>query len=246
MIDVNVHLSRWPTRRLRGDETGGLAAMLREHGVTQAWAGSFDGLLHKDIAGVNERLAAECEAHKGFFVPFGSVNPTLPAWEEDLRRVHEVHRMPGIRLHPNYHGYALKDAAALRLLTLAAERGLVVQIVMKMEDERTQHRLLRVPTVDAAPLEGLRRAVPGVRLMVLNSPAPLPRGLDVYCDFSMLETSYAVKRALTAVGEQRVVFGSHAPFYYFDAAALKLRESGVDARVAGAIQEENARRFFGR
>jgi hypothetical protein len=46
MIDTNVYLSRWPFRRLRGDETPELVAMLRRAGVTQAWAGSFDGVLH--------------------------------------------------------------------------------------------------------------------------------------------------------------------------------------------------------
>ena len=44
IIDTNVHLSRWPFRRLAGDEPAELVAKLRKHNVTQAWAGSFDGI----------------------------------------------------------------------------------------------------------------------------------------------------------------------------------------------------------
>ena len=49
LIDVNVNLSHWPTRRVRGDETADLVAKLKAHGVVEAWAGSFAGLLHKDV-----------------------------------------------------------------------------------------------------------------------------------------------------------------------------------------------------
>ena len=44
LIDTNINLSHWPLRRLPCDDTAGLVAKLRANGVTQAWAGSFDGL----------------------------------------------------------------------------------------------------------------------------------------------------------------------------------------------------------
>ena len=253
LIDVNVNLSRWPTRSLRGDEAGDLVATLAARGVVEAWAGSFDGLLHKDLAAVNARLARECRAHAGVrLVPFGSVNPMLPDWEEDLRRCAEDHHMPGIRLHPNYHGYKLDHPAAARLLKLAAERHLIVALALVMEDERMMHPLLRVPPVDPEPLADLVAQTPGLRLILLNALGKLHgdalvrlvRAGEVYVEIAMLDGVAGVANLLTRVSHERVIFGSHAPLFYFEAALLKLKESPLPAPQLRALREENARRLL--
>lgn len=253
IIDTNVYLSRWPFRRLPGDEIPDLVAKLRSQNVDRAWVGSFDGLLHRDITAVNERLAHDCQRFgDGLLVPFGSINPTLPDWEEDVRRCHEVLHMHGIRLHPNYHGYQLADPVATRLFNVLAERRLIVQLAVSMEDERTQHRLARVPHVDTASLPALLRATPTVRLVLLNAfrglrpdqVPPLLAAGNCHVDIAMLEGVNGVSKLIEYATSARIVFGSYHPFFYHESATLKLRESPLAASDRAAIAFDNAARLL--
>ena len=253
IVDVNVNLSRWPFRRLPGDETPDLVAQLRKQNVAQAWAGSFDGILHKDIGGVNARLAAECDAHgKGFLAPFGSINPKLPDWQEDVRRCAEDYRMPGIRLHPNYHGYELTDPVFAELLQLAAANRLIVQLVVSMEDMRTQHPLMRAPPVNLSPLASVVKTRPSTRLLLLNwwptlrgeRIRPLADAGELYFDLAMVEGIEGVARLVEQLPPGRILFGSNFPLFYFESALLKVQESGLPEESKSMLLEGNARRIL--
>jgi hypothetical protein len=252
VIDVNVTLGRWPFRRLRLDETPALVDKLLEHDVERAWAGTFDGLFHKNVAAANARLVAECRRHgRGVLVPFGSINPKLPDWEDDLRRCAETHKMAGVRLHPGYHGYRLDDPAFARLLSLARERRLVVQVVADMEDERMHHPLARVPHLDAKPLLGLLKSLPGAQVVLLNwfrsvSP-PLVKELasaGVWFDIATVEGVGGLANLVQQIPVERVLFGSHAPLFYFESAMLKLQESALPVEQEHAVCGANARRLL--
>ena len=253
IVDTNVNLSRWPFRRLSGDDPAALVVRLRKHSVSQAWAGSFDGIFHKDIASANGRLAKDCHTYgQGILLPFGSINPKLPDWQEDLRRCHEEHKMRGIRLHPNYHGYDLRDPVFAELLKLAGSHGLIVQLALCMEDERTQHPLMRVAPVDLTPLVDLAKAEPKVKLVILNCYPQIPPDQltslvpvsNVYFELSMVERVGAVTRLIEKVTLDRVLFGSHSPFFYFESAEFKVEEAGLSDPQKRAVLEGNARRLI--
>ena len=209
-------------------------------------------MLHHDIAAVNARLTADCRKHgPGLLLPVGSVNPTLPDWEEDLRRCDEEHHMHAIRIHPNYHGYELDSDVCSQLLGQVSQRNMVVQIAMKMEDVRTHHPLMRVPTVDPVPLERLLAKHPELRVVVLNNgtvlrpaaAAQLARLGHVYFEISHAEQIGALEKWLRDIPLERILFGSHFPFFHLEATLLKFRESQIGGLATSAIQKTNASRL---
>ena len=252
LIDTNVTLPHWATRRSSADTPASLVERLRRHGVGSAWTGNFDGVLHSDIAGTNTRLAEMCARNGGGILqPFGTINPTLPDWEDDVRRCHEQHRMAGVRLFPSYHGYTLDDARFARLLDLSVQRRLLVQIVLSIEDDRSQNPVLTAAPVQAAPLVEVMQRIPAARVMLLNSTSrvlaasnPLLKRLvaaGAWFEIATLEGVAGIEALLGNVPTLRLAFGSHTPYFYFEAALLKLQESELTPEQLAAVRYGNAR-----
>jgi predicted TIM-barrel fold metal-dependent hydrolase len=262
IIDSNVHLFEWPFRKLKYDRTETLIAKLRRHRITQAWAGSSEAVLHKQLDVANRRLAEECRTSgAGVLLPIGTVNPAWPDWEEDLRRCHEQHGMHGLRVYPTYHGYTLDHPEFTRLLGEAAKRGMLVQVVLRLEDERVHHPAIDVPPANAAPLLDALKKVPSARVQLINSAGPLlgnhvsalVRDTRVAFDIAATEGNGGVGRLIAgtnpsyrgAIPADRLLFGSHAPFFPCESALMKLFESPLALEQLEQLMCANARRLLG-
>lgn len=258
IVDTNVHLFDWPFRKLKYAKTEALVTKLRKHRITQAWAGSFEAVLNKQLDGVNRRLAEECRnSGGGMLVPIGSVNLAWADWEEDLRRCHEQYRTPGVRLYPAYHGYTLDQPEFARLISEAAKRGMLVQIVLRMEDERVHHVAIDVPLVNATRLVDVLKKVPEAKVQLINSAGPLlgnnvaalVRETQVTFDFAATEGNGGVGKLIEgknysyrgAIPVDRLLFGSHAPFFPCESALMKLFESPLSMEQLEKLMHRNAR-----
>jgi predicted TIM-barrel fold metal-dependent hydrolase len=266
IIDTYVNLFEWPYRRLKyGDDTRALVAKLRQHRIAQAWAGSYEAVFHKNIAAVNTRLAEECRARgEGFLLPFGTVHPSWPDWEEDLRRCHEVHRMPGVRIFPLYQHIRLGSPEFARFIAAAGRRGMIVQIVGDMEDNRIIHPSLTLVDLDAEGLVAALKASPQTKVQLLHATNQLNGAkrtkvvneTNAVFDISRFEGDgilaqvLGVEQPLGALREgrvplERLLFGSHAPYFPVEASVMRLFESPLSLEQMEAIMVKNARQFLG-
>ncbi|OYW29925.1 MAG: hypothetical protein B7Z47_04215 [Chthoniobacter sp. 12-60-6] len=243
LTDCHVYLGAHPFRRLGAEDPEKFVQGLTQRGVTEAWAGAFEGLLRRDVANVNRELAVACQGT--MLRPCGTINLSLPDWQDDVRRCAEDHGMRVIRLHPNYHGYDLKASAFRELLPLAVKHRLLVQLVVQMENERTQNPEVCVAPVSLLPLPAIMQEIKEARVMLLNANATmLLRHLqdcpNVWLDFAMIEGVGGVEALLKTWPLERLVFGSFAPVFYWESARLKMQESALTAAQSLAVQWQNA------
>ncbi|MGY8656818.1 MAG: amidohydrolase family protein, partial [Verrucomicrobiia bacterium] len=126
------------------------------------------------------------------------------------------------------------------------------QIPILMEDERTQHPLVNVPHVDVAPLTDVLKSTPNLKVVLLNAHRSV-RGKpflqlaatgQVWFDIANLESVGGVAKILKQAPRDKILFGSHAPFFIFESALLKLRESDLTEEQLEAVAESNARKLM--
>lgn len=262
LIDTNINLFDWPFRDLKYSEIGSLVAKLRKHRIKQAWAGSFEALFHKDIHTVNSKLAEACKAQDNdFLLPFGTVNLAWPDWEEDLRVCDEVHQMRGIRIYPSYQTFDLNHPDFSRFVHLLTQRGMVLQIVGDMDDSRNHHPIVLTRGVDMEPLVNIAKKEPKARIQLLywnhrvgsKLMERLITETSVCFDTARIETCGGIDRMIEGnpwsgpampVPVERILFGTHAPYFPIETNLLKLLESPLTLDQAKAIMQGNAQNLM--
>lgn len=262
IVDTNVNLFQWPFRRLKYSRSEDLMQKLKTHRIKEAWAGSFEALFHKDIDGVNRRLTEECDkVGKDFFRPFGTVNIAWPDWIEDLRRCHENYQMPGVRIFPSYQTFALNHPDFPQFLQEIAKRGLVLQLVGDMDDLRHHHPVITTRDVNIEALLDAAKKVPAAKIQLLywnhrvnnNLMTKIIRESKILFDTSRVETAGGLGKMISGdlwntkaepVPVERILFGSHAPYFPVEANLLKLIESPLTSDEAKSIMNANAQQLL--
>src|SRR5262249_48398595 len=130
-----------------------------------------------------------------------------------------------------------------------------------MEDERCHHPALVIGAVDVGPLLEVLKKVPQAKVQLLNAGGrllgnhvtPLVRETQVMFDIAAIEGNGGIDQLMKgtnysytgAIPIERLVFGSHAPFFPCESALLKLFESPLDLGQLEKLMHANAKRLIG-
>ena len=160
--------------------------------------------------------------------------------------------MSGLRLYPKWHNYSLSAKPCLDLINDATERGLMISIPIRVEDQRERSWLVDVPDVPLGEIATLVSACPKARFILLNGlqfvNSPLGKknnGLpaNYAIEVSRLDPFLANEfgQIIDNLGPERLMFGTGMPFSEPDPALLKSRATRssrlgrADARASGLV-----------
>jgi hypothetical protein len=251
MIDVNAYLGHYAFRRLRHNTAASLLALMDSKKIDRAVVSSVAAITYRNAQAGNEEVAEEICSHRDRLIPFAVINPFYAGWQDDLKICHEEFGMTGLRLYPKWHNYSLSDPCCGELVNAATERGMVISIPMRVEDNRQRSWLLNVPDVPLEEIVELVKAHPKARFILLNglgyTGSPLGRknsGLPANYAFELSRLSAVlaneIGQLITNLGAERLMFGTGMPFNYPDPALVKLEVLDATEPDKEKIRGQNA------
>ncbi|WP_121744873.1 amidohydrolase family protein [Natronorubrum halophilum] len=152
IVDANAYVGRWPFHPFDASAEGLLETMDRK-GVDKAVVSSLGSVFYRDPQHGNQELARDIEGHKERLIPFATIDPTFPGWEDDLRHCVRDLGMRGVRLLPAYHDYEIDAPEAEKLLRACADLDVPAMLVPALEDQRGRH-----PRIFLRHFEGIGQA----------------------------------------------------------------------------------------
>lgn len=251
IIDVNAYLGHFAFRRLRHNTAVSLLSLMDSKRIDKAVVSSASAITYRNAQAGNEELAAEIRGYRDRLIPFAVINPFYAGWRDDLKICHEEFAMVGLRLYPKWHNYQLSSPCCRDLVHAATERGMVISIPIRVEDNRQRSWLLNVPDVALEEIVELVKANPKARFILLNGIGYI--GCLLGRKNNSLQSNYAIGlsrlsatlanelgQLITNLGAGRVMFGTGMPFNYPDPALVKLEVLDISEADKEKIRSQNA------
>lgn len=249
MIDVNAYAGNWVFRPLPSSSLSEICIKLKDEGIEKALISPIEGIFYDDPQIANEQLF-DCK--NGFVsqYPVAVLNPRLPNWGKSFDICCKNWNIKAIKLFPNYHLYNIDNAKDL--LKYAGERNIPVIIQLRVQDVRAQNPLCIVPDVDVAKVINIASELTdtsfvlgGIKWQEAQSMAKQISELpNVWLDISNAEYIDVLRKLIRIYGAEKLLFGTHAPFFVIKSAILKIQEAKLSDDEFRFITEANAINLF--
>jgi hypothetical protein len=245
ILDINAFAGHWPFSPVRGDLPA-VRASLRELGVERIFVSPLDAVWCRNPHLANAALDHSAAPLEDVW-PVPVLDPTVATWRAELARAAAQPRVRLVRLLPTYSPYAL--TAADTLLRALAEAGLGALVQTRLEDPRSQHPLAPVKDLPAAEVAGAAARHPDLTVILGGARTGEIRALreqlralpHFYADVSQADGLDAVRLLVEEGLADKLLFGSHAPFFIPHAALARVVTDLSDADAAAILGENAAR-----
>lgn len=251
IFDVNAYLGHFAFRRLQCNTAASLLSLMDSKKIDKAVVSSASAITYRNSQAGNEELAEEVRSHRERLIPFAVINPFYAGWQDDLKICCEEFGVRGLRLYPKWHNYRLSDSCCRELVDAATQRGVIISIPIRVEDNRERSWLLNAPDVPLEEIVELVKAYPKARFILLNGAGYT--GCPLGQKNNNLPNNYAIELSrlsavlanemghlITNLGAERVMFGTGMPFNYPDPALVKLEALDASEADKEKIRSQNA------
>ncbi len=262
LIDVNAYIGHWPFRRLTCNTPDGLDSIAKKAGITHMLVSSLNGIFYRNAMDGNLELLDELKNYTGEtkLIPFAVINPTYPAWREDMIHCIKELGFKGIELCPTYHGtfepYKLAQEGA-EAFKLAGELGVPVRICMEFENYRQQHRLdvgIQPAIDDLVNMLNssdkttffLNGYIPYTSTHGAKLAEAIKSRPNIFVDISRTEqfTQPCWDYAVENYGVDHMCYGTLSPFYYAETTLVRMELSDNTPEELEKIRWKNVKDYI--
>jgi len=209
-----------------------LLSEMSADGIGHSYVTDLGSAYLKDPTEANFVFVEKCRNYADRLTPLPVIDLSVNTFEKDIRELHDVFGIKGVRIAPNYHGYRLDADLSRRLVGLLSELRLMLFVAKELEDVRFQPACLGARALTLPDLEPLLGKKGELKIILNNfGPAEIaeqlpPYAVNVFFDVAAFGGSfYAMERLMEERSPSQFVFGSHLPFLYRAAALNNLRNS---------------------
>lgn len=179
-------------------------------------------------------------------VRFVSVNPEIGA-----NQLESDTNLRGIRIYPTYQEWDLGGSEMAGILSMAEDRGLIVQLCLRLKDPRVMPQV--VPSGDVImAIDGILEAHKDVRFVISGAilgeiranSTPFQRD-NVWTDISHLQhPTNSLQKLMDILGSSRLLFASNAPIFHPYMAVFRVLNSPISDEDRERILCKNAQELL--